>query len=161
MLNVFPRRRWRSPQIWLGILGCLSSSLLVLPTPTLGQATSTKARSSKAGGRAPEKPKTSAPAAKAQAEAAPPATAPDAANPPAADPSQTRRVAPNEIFKDPNAEQVLDIKKYPEQRVALPSRAEIDQVKADAGNRNAIPDRALIERVVQGLAAQLTVHKNI
>ena len=107
MVHVFLSKRWRSPRVWRGVFWCLSSSLLVLaPSPTLGQSPPAKAKSSGAA------PKDSA-KSKATPPAESPAPAPDAAAAPAVDPSQTRKVAPNEIFKDPKAEEILDVEKFP------------------------------------------------
>ena len=164
MVHVFLPRRWRSPRVWLGMLGCSTVFLLALaPSPAPAQTSSKKTGS--AGSRAPNQaqPKGAAPAAKAKGEAdtTPAAPAPDTANPSPADPSQTQKVAPNEIFKDKNAEQALDVNKF--RAIISPpvTPDEIMAVKGMASNPNEIPDRPKIERVVQSLAAELTDHRNI
>ena len=80
---------------------------------------------------------------------------------PPADPSQTQKVAPMEVFKDPNAEELLDLKKFRpiNNRPAMPG--DVEAVKASAGNPNAAVDPTVIRRMVDGMVAQLTDTKNI
>ena len=83
---------------------------------------------------------------------------------PVADPSKTRRVAPIEVFKDDSVEAILDIAKLtapPGGPVPPLDPTDILRVKEMAENPNIPPDRALIDRVVRGLAAQLTDRKSI
>jgi hypothetical protein len=78
-----------------------------------------------------------------------------------ADPSKSTKVAPIEIFRDPRAEKLLDVKKF----TAVPARAvdqgDVKELEAMARNLNQNPDTALMNRVVDAMAAQLTDHANI
>jgi hypothetical protein len=77
------------------------------------------------------------------------------------DPSQTRKEVPIEIFKDPNAEEILDPKKFNPIRSRAASKSDIDAVKTMASDPNTPVDPTVIRRVVDGLVAQLTDTKNI
>jgi hypothetical protein len=77
------------------------------------------------------------------------------------DPSQTQKVAPVEIFKDPNAEEILDIKKFRPINFRPPMQGDVEAVKVMAGNPNAAVDPTVIRRTVEGMVAQLTDTKNI
>jgi hypothetical protein len=155
MINVLLSRRWRSPRIRRGTIWCLSLAVLGYASgAAMAQSQSTKTGSSQAGSRDSGKSKK---AARADADDAP-ATAPDVTAAPVADPSQTRKVEPIEVFKDPNVEllQLLDVNKFK----ALPPVpfTEVDRLTVLdwAGNKNAAVDRAIVDRVVKGLAAKLT-----
>ena len=78
-----------------------------------------------------------------------------------ADPSQTQKVSPVEVFKDPSAEELLNPKKYRQigNRVAMPD--DLEAVRTMAGDSNAAVDRTAIQRLVDGMVAQLTDPKNI
>ena len=82
-----------------------------------------------------------------------------AANP--ADPSQTRKIAPIEVFRDEKAEKLLGM----ETLKSMPGRpvgnGEIQAVRAQAGGADANIDRDLIRRVVQGMVAKLTNRANV
>ena len=86
---------------------------------------------------------------------------PTPAPPPAADPSQTRRVAPVEVFKDPAAQAILDLGKV----VPLPRRGLHRQRarpgEGDGGEPEPELRPPIVDRVVRGLAARLTDKKNI
>jgi hypothetical protein len=161
MVPEFLWSRWRPVLVWPGFLGCLTGSLLVLgrPASTLAQPPAPKSRPAAAAPRGTAHPKATAPTTRPRAEDAP-APAPDVAEVPP-DPSRTRKVAPTEVFKDPHAEALLEVTKFPEVRGPLITPAEIAQVKGMAANPNETPDRTLIEKMIQGLAAQLTDHRNI
>ena len=77
---------------------------------------------------------------------------------PVADPVQTRKVEPIKVFKDPNVEvlQLLDVNKVKTLPASPFTDTERLQVLDMAGNKNAPLDQRIIERVVRGLAAQLT-----
>jgi len=78
------------------------------------------------------------------------------------DPSETHKSAALEVFKDPNAELALDVKKYPEIRAnRMPSPQEIAQVKEMAGSPLVNVDPNVITNVVNGMIAQLTNSRNI
>ncbi|MBV8312887.1 MAG: hypothetical protein JO344_21090, partial [Planctomycetaceae bacterium] len=80
---------------------------------------------------------------------------------PPPDPSQTQKVSPVEIFKDPNAEALLDVKKYNPIRSVRMMPGDVEAVKVTAGNPNAAVDTTVIRRMVDGMVAQLTNTKNI
>jgi hypothetical protein len=80
---------------------------------------------------------------------------------PPPDPSQTQKVSPVEIFKDPNAEELLDVKKYNPIRSVRMMPGDVEAVKITAGNPNAAVDTTVIRRMVDGMVAQLTDTKNI
>ena len=80
---------------------------------------------------------------------------------PPPDPSQTQKVSPVEIFKDPNAEELLDVKKYNPIRSVRMMPGDVEAVKVTAGNPNAAVDTTVIRRMVDGMVAQLTDTKNI
>jgi hypothetical protein len=151
MVHALSRRRWGSRWSWTGLFGGVSALLLTHASPALAQRPAAKsAASAKA-----------APAAESDQEA-PPAAAPDVPGAPVADPSQTRRVEPIEVFKDPGAEELLDINKAtPLPGAPSITQTEILRVKEMAGNPNLPADRALIDRVVRGLAGRLTDRKSI
>jgi hypothetical protein len=78
-----------------------------------------------------------------------------------ADPSQTQRVSPVEIFKDPYAEELLNLKKYRQIGNRAPMPGDLDAVRTMAGDLNTPVDRTVIQRVVDGMVAQLTDPRNI
>jgi len=77
------------------------------------------------------------------------------------DPSQTLKNAPVEVFKDPNAEEILDVKKFQPLRYAQPMAGDVEAVKAMAGDPNQPVDPTRIRRVVDGMVAKLTDTRNI
>jgi hypothetical protein len=157
MVHVLSRRRWGARLSWTGLLGVLAGSFLLLDSSlAMGQAAAKKARP-------PAPAEQDAPKAKDAAEekdqdAAP---APDASAAAAADPSQTRRVAPIEVFKDDIAEALND----PAKIIPLPAVPfapnELAQVKEMAANPNLNFDRVIVDRVVRAQVAKLTDKKNI
>ncbi|MGB0069383.1 MAG: hypothetical protein WBQ11_15290 [Isosphaeraceae bacterium] len=80
---------------------------------------------------------------------------------PPPDPSQTQKVSPVEVFKDPNAEELLDVKKFNPIRSVRMMPGDVEAVKITAGNPNAAVDTTVIRRMVDGMVAQLTDTKNI
>ncbi len=80
---------------------------------------------------------------------------------PPPDPSQTQKVAPVEVFKDPNAEEILDVKKFNPIRNRPPAPGDVAAVQGMASTPNASVDSTVIRRVVEGMVAQLTDTKNI
>ncbi len=80
---------------------------------------------------------------------------------PPPDPSQTQKVSPVEVFKDPSAEELLDVKKYNPIRSVRMMPGDVEAVKITAGNPNAAVDTTVIRRMVDGMVAQLTDTKNI
>jgi len=80
---------------------------------------------------------------------------------PPPDPSQTQKVAPVEVFKDPNAEEILNVKNFNPIRNRPPMPGDLEAVKVMAGNPNAAVDTTVIRRLVDGMVAQLTETKNI
>ncbi|WP_165219089.1 hypothetical protein [Aquisphaera insulae] len=77
------------------------------------------------------------------------------------DPSQTQKVSPVEIFKDPLASQLIDLKSFNPIRNRPPAPGDIEAVKDMAQNPAAPVDPTLIRRMVGGMIAQLTDTKNI
>jgi hypothetical protein len=84
---------------------------------------------------------------------------PPAGPPP--DPSQTQKVLPVEVFKDPNAEAILNVKNFRPIGNRLPMPGDVGAVQGMAGNPNAAVDPTVIRRMVDGMVAQLTDTKNI
>jgi hypothetical protein len=80
---------------------------------------------------------------------------------PPPDPSQTQKVSPVEVFKDPNAEEILDLKKFNPIRKPLARPTDVEAVKAMAQDPNAPVDPTQIRRMVGGMVAQLTDTRNI
>ena len=80
---------------------------------------------------------------------------------PPPDPSQTQKVAPVEVFKDPNAEAILNVKKFNPIRNRPPAPGDVAAVQGMASTPNASVDSNVIRRVVEGMVAQLTDTKNI
>jgi hypothetical protein len=160
MVHVPSWRRWGSRWSWAGLLGGLASLVVFIdPAPALGQPPAKKSSSAKADQDAGKAK--AAPAAEADQDAPAP-VAPDVKDAPIADPSKTRRVAPIEVFKDESVEAILDINQLkPILGVPPVVQAEFLEVKDMAGNVNLTPDRSKIDRVVRGLAAQLTDRKSI
>jgi hypothetical protein len=77
------------------------------------------------------------------------------------DPSQTLKNAPVEVFKDPNAEELLDVKKFPPLRYPAPLAGDIEAVNTMASDPNQPVDDTRIRRVVDGMVAKLTDTRNI
>ncbi len=165
MLNVLlPRRNLGPPRAWHGVAWCVGG-LLVLGAPGWAQAQ----QSAKKGAAAPvgqgDAGKTSKPGpAGADAQAKPAAddaaVAPDVAAA-AADPSRTRKISPNEVFRDPRAEALLDITKYRHENYPPVGQSDIDALKGMAGDPNATIDKDLINRVINAMVSKLTDHANI
>ncbi len=156
MADVLSRRRCsRTRGSRARSIGGLAGLLLVLlgPTLVLGQDTPTRPRPADA-----DEPKAKAKAADAEQDDAP---APDLPEAQPADPAQSGKVAPVEVFRDPAATALMDISKLkPLDPVAFTPN-EVLQVKEMAANPNVTINRALVERVVRGLAANLTDKKSI
>jgi hypothetical protein len=78
-----------------------------------------------------------------------------------ADPSKTTKTAPIEIFRDPRADKLLDVRRF----TATPPRAieqsDIKALVAMALDPNANVNANLINNVVDAMVAQLTDHGNI
>ena len=154
MLHVLSRWRSGCGWSWTGFLGALAALILLLD-------------SSRAMGQSAAK-KSPAPATKAEAgkadnadeQEARTAPAPDVAAP-VADPSQTRHVEQIEVFKDPLAEDLLNMGKVISSPVVTITDNEMAQIRDQAGNPNLTFNRQLMDKVVRGLVGQLTDKKNI
>jgi hypothetical protein len=86
----------------------------------------------------------------------------DAVPAPPADPSQTRKIAPNEIFRDPKAEALLNVLKFPElNKNKSVGIEDLRSVAAMAADPNANLDTTLMERVIDAQVARLTDHANL
>jgi hypothetical protein len=155
MADVFSRCRWGSRWSWAGLLGGLAGLFVLIdPLPAPGQPPASKSQATGKTGQAKD-----APAEQAGKDEAP--VAPDVAGALPVDPAHTRRVAPVEVFKDPLAEEVLDISKLMPVQPAPFTNEDVLRVKEMAQNPNLPVDRSLIDRVVRGLAARLTDKKSI
>ena len=161
MLNVlFPTWGRRSPWVWLAMIGCLGLVLIFPPPQARAQPPSKTERKAK-----PAAPKTdqgddeqATPKSKAGASKTEDGVqAPDAAG--ADDLSQSRRVVPNEVFRDPKAEKLLEVDKFPAISKPAVAIADTQQLNAMAGG--ATIDLGLIERVVDAMTAKLTDHGSI
>ncbi len=169
MLNVlFPRRKWRLLRVWHGIFWCLTIAL-ILPAPARAQAQpaskpASSPKSATAGAPAAGSTKSSGDAEKPKMGADGPAVAPDAgdSDDEDADPIRTQKIVANEIFRDPKAERLLDITKFPHVNNGRPvPQADLLELNAMAGGVNANIDRSLIDRVVDAMVSKLTDHANI
>jgi hypothetical protein len=144
-----------SRRSWAALLGGLAGLATVLgPVPAPGQTPEKKAQPPAKADEAAKKDGGD------DQEKAP--QAPDVPGAPVADPSQTRRVAPVEVFKDESVEGILGLDKL-KPLVGVPpvNPTDILKVKEMAGNPNITPNTDLINQVVRGLAAQLTDRKSI
>lgn len=79
----------------------------------------------------------------------------------ALDPARTAKIAPVEVFKDPNAETVMNLKSFNPLRYPLAPREVIGQVKEMASSPLAPVDPTVIRRFVLGMMAELTDTRNI
>ena len=137
------------------------------PTSTKPAAPAAAKKGTGSGGQATAKAKGEADAAKNEGGADEPQTKdekktddqPPAEPPP--DPSQTQKVTPVEVFKDPNAEEILNVKNFRPIGNRLPMPGDVEAVKGMAGNPSAAVDPTVIRRMVDGMVAQLTDTKNI
>jgi hypothetical protein len=122
------------------------------PEPTKGAPPAAKSATAKPGavtaGAADESDKTAT---------APDITAP--ANP--ADPSQTRKIAPNEVFRDQKAEALVDLAKLKTAPAKPIAQADLFEFNAQAGGVNATIDKDLISRVIDAMVAKLTDRANV
>ncbi len=167
MLNVLLPTWWRrSPRVWLGVFGCLSLALALPPTHgAYAQVPSKDANTPKPAAPKADaddddtpKPQTKAgaPTKKEDGVQAPDAADADSAN----EPSLSRKVVPNEVFRDPKAEKLLEIEKFPAVGKAVVANTEILELNAMAGGVSVV-NTTLIDRVVDAMAAKLTDHANI
>jgi hypothetical protein len=162
MLTVlFPRRKWGSPGGWQGIFWSLSFALL-LSVPARAQ-TPPSSKKDSSGSSKSASAKSTPPGAPSKQDAGKTAVAPDVAAPAAraGDPSQTRKIAPNEVFRDPKAEALIDVAKLTPVQAKPVSQNDINELKAQAGGVNVNIDKDLIARVVGAMAAKLTDRANV
>lgn len=159
MVHDRTRSRWVAARSWIGLLGAFAGLAFLLgPGPVAAQSTPRKpadrdAAKAKDDDEAKNKDE-EGPEQKA-------ATAPDVAGVPAADPSQSTRVAPLEVFKDPAAAALMDMARLNPLTAPQFTPAEVQLVNEMAATPNLNFNRALVERVVKGLAARLTDRKSI
>ena len=163
MLNVLlPTWKCETSRVWHAMAWCLSLALCSLgaaraqdePAPKKDSSAPAKAD---AGKSAPKAALTKADDGKAGASKA--ADAPAAGT--VADPSQTRRISPNEVFRDARAEKLLGMEKLktvPAKPVGL---AEIQNLNTMAGGLNTNIDKDEIRRVVQAMVSKLTDRANV
>ena len=159
MLNVLlPTRKRETHRAWHATAWCLSVAFCSLVSargqeegdPKKDAAPPAKADSGKSATKSTQ----------AKPEAAKTADATPASGIPA-DPSQTRKIAPNEVFRDPRAEKLLGMEKLktvPAKPVGL---NEIQELEAQAGGLNANINKDLILRVVQAMVSKLTDRANV
>jgi hypothetical protein len=159
---LLPTRKWETPRVWHAMVWCLSIGLGTFATAraqdepdakkdSLPAAKSGAPKTAPAGGHST---KSDAGTAAGAAEAAPVAGEP-------ADPSQTRRITPNQVFRDPRAEQLLGMEKLKAVQSRPVGQNEIADLKAQAGGANANIDQELIRRVVKAMVAKLTDRANV
>lgn len=177
MVKVFspgqPHGRWPAclpvclAQVLTFALLALGRVLAQPPTSTKPAAPAAAKQDTGSGGQGTAKAKGAADAAKDEGGADEPQTKdekkaddqPPAEPPP--DPSQTQKVAPLEVFKDPNAEEILNVNDFNPIRNRPPMPGDVEAVKGMAGNPIAAVDPTVIRRMVEGMVAQLTETKNI
>ncbi len=152
MADVLHRSRWGSR--WSRAVAAIvpAGFLLLISAP---EATAQPA--SPKGQAVPKKDAGDDAQAKDAAAAAPDVAAPTETQ----NDDKSKRVAPIEVFKDPNAEAVLDISKLRPLTPAPFSNQDLLRVKEMAQSPNNRIDTTLIDRVVRGLAAQLTDRRSI
>lgn len=156
MADVLSRGRWESRWSWAGaFIGLAGLLVLIDPSPAPGQAPASKGQAS---GKSKDAAKDAADDDDAK-EAAP--AAPDVEAAPAADPSKTQRVAPVEVFKDPNAEAILSIRALTPAAPVPFTPEDLINLKDMASNPNRPVNKPLIDLVVKGLAAKLTDRASI
>jgi hypothetical protein len=154
MLNVLsPRRIWGPSRASQGGLWSLAIVVLI---PAVAWAQAKQATQDK-----DAQATTKADAKKADDDDDKAAPAPDVVAPAAADPSKTKKISPNEIFRDERAEALLQIDKYKHENRPPVGRPEIDAVGEMAGNPNANLDKNMIGKVVDAMVSKLTDHNNI
>jgi hypothetical protein len=158
MLNVlWPRRNWGPSRAWQWVVSSWAVVFLV-PAIAWGQAKSTtQDKGAPASSKADAK-KADAKKADDDDKAAP---APDVVAPNTADPSKTKKISPNETFRDERAEALLDVNKYKHESRPGVGQAETDAVRAMAGDPNVPIDKNMINRVVDAMISKLTDHQNI
>jgi hypothetical protein len=150
-----PGGSWRCSRVGRVLLGCLCLAL-VSQTTAFAQNSDDDAKKKPA----PAAEKGAAPA-KGDSEKA--AVAPDAGGAPASpiDPSQTRKITPAEVFRDPRAMALADMAKL---RSAVPrpvTQEELSDFKAQAGGANSNINKNLIADVVDAMVAKLTERANV
>ena len=80
---------------------------------------------------------------------------------PATNSAQMRKIVPNEVFRDPIAEKLLDVDNFKPITKPAVTLDELRQFKAIAGGVDANVDKGLIERVIDAMVAKLTDRTNI
>jgi len=142
---------------------------LLLPLPGQAQTSSPSKSKTSSKSSPPDAPnedqtkdKPGASAAQSKTDTSKGAAAADAVPATPADPSQTRKIAPNEVFRDPKAEGLLNVLKFPELNKGKNVGAEdLLSFKAMAADPNVNLDTNLMERVIDAQIARLTDHANI
>jgi hypothetical protein len=151
---VFRGRAAKFPRACL-VVACSLGTLIWLTAPASAQATKGKA--------APVKPSSTNDDDDEAAKKAPPGVqkpATKGGEPVAGDDTaQSRKIVPNEIFRDPMAEKLLDLADFKPVIRPRVTPAEVNQFKGST--QDPTVDRALMDRVVDAMAAQLSDHANI
>jgi hypothetical protein len=162
MLNVLPpTRRWAIPRAWHAVAWCMSLVLGSLLTARAQDEPDTK-KGSPPGNKGDSK-QAGKSAAKGKAESDKAADAEKGADATAhpVDPSQTRKIAPAEVFRDERAEKLLGMEKLKSSPARPVGQSELADFKAQAGGVNANINQALIKQVVQAMVGKLTDRANV
>lgn len=165
----FPSGRWGSPGGPTGTVWSLSGTMVLLVSLASSvwaqDEGTTKLKSGQAGAsassKAGESKKEPAKPESGNTEQGKGAAAPVAAGGNPADPSKSTKVAPIEIFRDPRAEKLADVQKYPAVNACAVTQEDINALQEMAQNVNVNVESGLINRVVDAMAAKLTDHANI
>ncbi len=159
MLDVlFPRRNWGSPRVWQGIGWCLAIALvLAWAAPSQARQAAKKEAPAKTSPADSDDDDTDTPKSKGAKTAAAKAGEGTAGD----DSAQTRKIVPNEVFRDPIAEKLLDVDDFKPIIKPAVTPDDLREFKAIAGGANPNVDKALIERVIDAMVAKLTDRTNI
>jgi hypothetical protein len=164
MLKVLlPTTKWESPRVWHGVVLSLGLALCLLSMSARAQTQPDPKKGSSDASKTPKSGSAPSGSQATKPDAGKAAVAPDVAAPaaPSADPSQTKKIAPIEIFRDSRAEALLDLAKLKPVMARPVTNADILELKAQAGGANANIDKDLIKRVVDAMAAKLTDRTNV
>jgi hypothetical protein len=158
MLNaLLPARKWVTHRAWHATAWCLS-----LAVCSLVSARGQEDAAPKKDTAPPAKADSGKPAPKAASTTPDAGKATDAPAPGTpTDPSQTRKIAPNEVFRDARAEKLLGMEKLKTVPAKTVGLNDILDLKAQAGGANANIDKDGIRRVVQAMVSRLTDRANV
>jgi hypothetical protein len=152
------RRSRFSPAIPLACLATFLSWTSLSPRSSLAQEAARKAQQPPAADATKKDAGATGKAADASKKDAADDEAPQEIPP---DPSKTQKSASVEIFKDPIAEEILDLKKFRPIAKRPPMDGDVNAVKAMAADANTAIDPNRIRRTIEGMVGELTDPKNI